>query len=265
MSERPYLSLLRQVRDHGELRTDRTGVGTYELFGRHLSFNLRDGFPLLTTKKMQWKSIVGELLWFISGSVDAHELRDKYGVNIWLPWADVDGHLGPVYGYQLRRQAGAVDQLDDAIDQLKRAPHSRRHIISLWDAMDLPEMNLPPCHGLVIQFHVDQEGGLSCQMYQRSADMFLGLPFNIASYALLTHMVAAQTGLHPKRLHICLGSAHIYRNHMGQVNTQLSRKILPGPELGLNANVDHIDDYTPEDINLIGYECHDAIHAEVAV
>lgn len=265
MNEQEYLDLLERVLLDGENRDDRTGTGTRAVFGESMEFDLKDGFPLLTTKKMQWKSIVGELLWFTSGSTNAFELRDKYGVKIWLPWADSIGELGPVYGRQLRGDKHSPDQLADVIKGLRDAPHSRRHVISLWQPRDLPYMALPPCHGVSIQFYVNNYGGLSCQMMQRSADAFLGLPFNIASYALLTHLVAAQTGTHPNTLRVTVGDTHIYHNHIEQVTAQLSRTPKTPPKLVLDPAVPCIDEYEPESIEILEYDHHPAIKAEVSV
>lgn len=257
-----YLDLLRKVRT-SPARIDRTGVGTMGFFGHQMRFNLQDGFPLVTTKRVHFKSVVGELLWFLSGSTNANELRDKYGVTIWDEWAAPGGELGPVYGAQWRSWGGrSIDQIAGVVDNIKRDPYSRRHLVSAWNPEDLSSMALPPCHA-VFQFHVS-DGKLSCQLYQRSADVFLGVPFNIASYALLTHMVASQVGLIPGEFIWTGGDCHLYSNHIDQADEQLSREPKRLPQLELYS-ANSIFDYTPDKIRLIGYEPHAAIKAPVAV
>ena len=268
---RQYQDLLDHVMRHGVLREDRTGTGTKGVFGYQMRFDLRDGFPMVTTKKLHLKSIVHELLWFITGSTNIGYLKANK-VRIWDEWADADGELGPVYGQQWRRWASPdgdeIDQLKAVISQLKTNPYSRRHIVTAWNPADVPEMALPPCH-MMYQFHVtpvaDGPDLLSCQLYQRSADIFLGVPFNIASYALLTHMVAQVCGLGVKDFVHTLGDAHIYSNHFEQVELQLSRSPKPLPRLELNPDVRDIDDFTYDDIKVVGYEAHPHIAGKVAV
>ncbi len=264
-----YLDLMRRILDNGATRTDRTGTGTLSRFGEHLSFDLSEGFPAVTTKRLWFKGVVTELLWFIRGDTNVRWLQD-HGVHIWDEWADPDtGDLGPVYGAQWRSWPAPgtphphIDQLAQVIEQIRTTPDSRRLIVSAWNPAVLPDMALPPCH-LLYQFHV-HDGRLSCQLYQRSADVFLGLPFNIASYALLTHMVAHVTGLKPGVLHIALGDAHLYLNHQAQAAEQLARSPLAPPTLWLNPGVTRIDDFTLPDIELHGYEHHAAIAAPIAV
>jgi len=261
-----YEELLAVVLNHGTHKHDRTGTGTRSLFGQQLRYDLADGFPLITTKRVHFKSVVGELLWFLSGSTNAHELREGYGVTIWDEWADEDGELGPIYGHQWRswstREGWRIDQIAALIDSLRHAPDSRRHIVSAWNPADVPEMALPPCH-VLFQFHV-ADGRLSCQLYQRSADLFLGLPFNIASYALLTHMVAAQTGYDVGEFIWSGGDCHIYNNHVDQVRTQIGRDPYPFPRLELAA-APSIFDYTPDHVTVHNYRHHPAITAPVAV
>ena len=263
-----YEDLLRTIITTGEHRPDRTGTGTRSIFGTRMQFDLAEGFPLVTTKRVHMKSIVGELLWMLSGSTDAQELSHKYGVTIWDEWADRHGDLGPIYGSQWRNWTGQYpdydshDQIANVIESIKTDPHGRRHIVSAWNVAELQGMALPPCH-LLFQFYVSN-GKLSCQLYQRSADMFLGVPFNIASYALLTHMIAQQTGLTVGTFIWVGGDTHIYDNHLEQVELQLSRDVRAFPALTLRkaASIFH---YTPADILVTGYNPHDAIKAPVAV
>lgn len=261
---RAYENLLQHVMDNGTHKQDRTGTGTRSVFGHQMRFNLADGFPLITTKRVHFKSVVGELLWFLSGSTNAHVLRDEYGVRIWDEWADEDGDLGPIYGGQWRSWGSwdSIDQIAEVIESIKSDPDSRRHIVSAWNVADVPDMALPPCH-LLFQFHV-AGGKLSCQLYQRSADLFLGVPFNIASYALLTHMVAQQTGLQVGEFVWTGGDCHIYNNHLDQVRTQLARDPYPFPTLRLDP-APSIDDYTPEHIHIDNYRHHPTITAPVAI
>lgn len=258
-----YLSLAWKAMHEGARKADRTGTGTRSIFGHQMRFDLAEGFPIVTTKAVHFKSVVGELLWFLSGSTNAHELRDKYGVTIWSEWADPDtGRLGPVYGYQWRKWNGYHDQIRAVIEQIKADPDSRRHIVTAWNPDDVPLMALAPCHCL-FQFYV-VDGKLSCQLYQRSADIFLGVPFNIASYALLTHMVAQQCGLGVGEFVWTGGDCHLYENHIEQAHMQLGREPRTLPRLHL-AKRASIFEYTPEDITLMGYEHHPAIKAPVAV
>jgi len=261
-----YHDLLRELLDSGLRKDDRTGTGTYSLFGRQLRFDLQAGFPLLTTKRVHFKSIVYELLWFLRGDQNVRWLQER-GVTIWDEWADADGNLGPVYGVQWRSwprpDGSAVDQIADVIAQIKRNPDSRRLVVSAWNPVDIPQMKLPPCHAL-FQFYVGQ-GRLSCQMYQRSADVFLGVPFNIASYALLTHMIAQVTGLQVGELVLTFGDVHLYANHVEQARTQLAREPRPLPSLRLNPAIECIDDFTFDDIELVGYDPWPSIAAPIAV
>ncbi len=261
-----YLDLLRDVYDHGVERGDRTGVGTRGVFGRQIRFDLGAGFPVLTTKKLHLKSIVHELLWFLQGSTNVAYLRDN-GVRIWDDWADEDGELGPVYGKQWRSWAApdgrVIDQISKAITQIRDNPHSRRIIVSAWNPADVDDMALPPCHCL-FQFFV-ADGKLSCQLYQRSADIFLGVPFNIASYALLTMMMAQVTGLRPGEFVHSFGDLHLYMNHLDQAAEQLSRTPRALPTMALNPDVHNLFDFTYDDFELRGYEPHDHIAAKVAV
>jgi thymidylate synthase len=266
MSERQYLDLLAEVLQNGARKTDRTGTGTLSVFGRQLRFNLADSFPLLTTKKLHTKSILIELLWFLRGDTNIKWLQER-GVSIWDEWADENGNLGPVYGYQWRHwrtpDGREIDQISELIKNLKSKPDSRRHIVSAWNPADVDKMALPPCHAL-FQFYV-ANGKLSCQMYQRSADLFLGVPFNIASYAALTLMVAQVTDLKPGEFVLTLGDAHIYMNHLEQVREQLSRSPRPFPRLKLNPAVKELLDFRYEDFTLEGYDPHPAIKAPIAV
>jgi thymidylate synthase len=263
----PYLDLVKQVLETGEARPDRTGVGTRSLFGHQMRFDLADGFPLLTNRRIHLKSVVHELLWFIKGETNIAYLKEN-GVSIWDEWANERGELGPVYGKQWRRWETAdgrvTDQLRGVIDQIRRDPHSRRLIVSAWNVGDLPKMALAPCH-VMFQFYVHGNGRLSCQLYQRSADLFLGVPFNVASYALLTHMIAQVTGLKPGEFVHTLGDAHLYENHLEQARELLSRDPRPLPTLKLNPSVRDIDDFTYDDIEVVGYDPHPPIKALVAV
>ena len=262
----PYLDLMRRVRDHGTLKSDRTGTGTRSVFGHQMRFDLAQGFPLVTTKKLHMKSIVHELLWFLKGETNIAYLKAN-GVRIWDEWADKDGNLGPVYGKQWRSWAApdgrTIDQISEVVAQIKKNPDSRRLIVSAWNPADLPAMALAPCHCL-FQFYV-ADGKLSCQLYQRSADIFLGVPFNIASYALLTLMMAQVTGLKPGEFVHTFGDAHLYSNHMEQVERQLAREIRPLPQLWINPAVTSIFDFKFEDFELTGYDPHPNIAAPVAV
>jgi len=261
-----YLDLLQHILDNGIEKSDRTGTGTRSCFGYQMRFDLQQGFPLVTTKRLHLKSIIYELLWFLKGATNIAYLRE-HGVSIWNEWANENGELGPVYGKQWRSWEGAdgkiVDQVTDLIKQIKTNPDSRRLIISAWNVADLSKMALMPCHTL-FQFYV-ADGKLSCQLYQRSADVFLGVPFNIASYALLTMMIAQVCDLEPGDFIHTFGDAHIYNNHIEQVNLQLSRKPLPLPTMKLNPSVKNIFDFTFEDFTLENYQSHPAIKAPVAV
>ena len=269
---RQYLDLMARALHQGAETMDRTGTGTLSVFGHQMRFDLADGFPLVTTKKLHLKSIVYELLWFLRGETNIAYLRE-HGVSIWDEWADANGELGPVYGRQWRAwNAGdgrTVDQITGVIDEIRRNPDSRRLIVSAWNVGDLPKMALQPCHAL-FQFHVapatgSGPGRLSCQMYQRSADVFLGVPFNIASYALLTQMVAQVCGLAPGDFILSLGDAHLYRNHLDQAREQLARAPLPLPRLKLNPQVRSIFDFRFDDIAIEGYRAHPSIRAPIAV
>ncbi len=261
-----YLDLLRYVKENGIDKDDRTGTGIHSVFGYQMRFNMEDGFPLLTTKKLHLKSIIYELLWFLQGDTNVKYLQE-HGVRIWNEWADADGDLGPIYGYQWRKwkdyKGGHIDQITEAIETIKNNPESRRIIVSAWNVADLPDMKLPPCHAF-FQFYV-AGGKLSLQLYQRSADIFLGVPFNIASYALLLLMVAQVTGLKPGDFVHTLGDAHIYSNHMEQVDLQLTREPRPLPVMRLNPDVKSIFDFKYEDFTLEGYDPHPHIKATVAV
>jgi len=261
-----YLDLLRHVRDHGARKDDRTGTGTLSVFGYQMRFALAERFPLLTTKKIHVKSVIHELLWFLQGSTNVEYLRAN-GVSIWDEWADSAGELGPVYGYQWRSWPAPdgrhIDQLADVVAQIRRNPASRRLIVSAWNVADIPRMALAPCHAL-FQFYV-ADGRLSCQLYQRSADIFLGVPFNIASYALLTLMVAQVTGLKPGDFVHTLGDAHLYLNHLEQADEQLARLPRPLPAMRLNPEVKDLFAFRYEDFTLEGYEPYPAIRAPIAV
>ncbi len=263
-----YHDLLRLVLREGKRRTDRTGTGTLSVFGAQARYRLGDGFPLLTTKKVHLRSIIHELLWFIKGETNVRYLRE-HGVTIWDEWADAEGELGPVYGAQWRAwpapDGTRIDQLAQVIEQIRKTPDSRRLIVSAWNPAQISGMALPPCHSL-FQFYVDpEEGTLSCQLYQRSADLFLGVPFNIASYALLTHLVAQVTGLRAGDFIHSFGDLHLYQNHLDQVAEQLGREPRALPTLRLNPAIQSIDDFRYEDISFEGYDPHPAIKAPIAV
>lgn len=261
-----YLDLEKYILEHGVKKIDRTGVGTLSVFGYQMRFDLQKGFPLVTTKKLHLRSIIYELLWFINGDTNIKYLKDN-GVSIWDEWADQDGNLGPVYGYQWRswpgRNGEKIDQISKLIDQIKKKPDSRRHIVTAWNPADVDDMALPPCHAL-FQFYV-ADGKISCQLYQRSCDTFLGLPFNIASYALFTHMVAQQCDLEVGEFVWTGGDVHIYLNHLDQVNLQLSREPLALPHLRINRKPASIFDYQFEDFEIVNYQSHPGIKAPIAV
>ena len=261
-----YLDLLQHVLDHGRPRLDRTGTGTKSVFGYQMRFNLEEGFPVVTTKKLHLKSIIHELLWFLAGDTNVKYLQDN-GVRIWNEWADENGNLGHIYGFQWRSwptpEGNSIDQISQLINEIKSNPISRRLIVSAWNVGDLDKMNLPPCH-LLFQFYVN-EGKLSCQLYQRSADIFLGVPFNIASYALLTMMVAQVTVLKPGDFVHTFGDAHIYNNHLDQVNLQLSRTPLALPYLKINPAIKSIFDFKYDDFELVNYQSHPHIKGDVSV
>jgi thymidylate synthase len=261
-----YLDLMRHVLEHGTRKEDRTGTGTVSVFGHQMRFNLADGFPVVSTKKLHLRSIIHELLWFLRGDTNIKYLKDN-GVSIWDEWADPNGELGPIYGYQWRSWptpgGGHIDQISQVIEQIKNTPDSRRLIVSAWNVAEIDKMALPPCHAF-FQFYV-ADGRLSCQLYQRSADIFLGVPFNIASYALLTLMMAQVTGLEPGDFVHTLGDAHLYLNHLEQAQLQLSRDPYPLPQMKLNPAVTSLFDFRFEDFELVGYEHHPHIKAPVAV
>ncbi len=261
-----YLDLMRHVRDHGVHKGDRTGTGTRSVFGYQMRFDLGKGFPAVTTKSLHFKSIIHELLWFLKGETNIAYLK-QHGVRIWDEWADESGELGPVYGYQWRSWPAPdgrhIDQITRVIEQIKNNPNSRRHIVSAWNVAEIENMALPPCHAF-FQFYV-ADGRLSCQLYQRSADVFLGVPFNIASYALLTLMVAQVTSLRPGDFVHTFGDAHLYLNHLEQVDTQLERDPYPSPQMVLNPDVRSIFDFTFEDFELVGYQHHSKSAAPIAV
>lgn len=262
-----YLDLLRHILDHGMEKHDRTGTGTISTFGYQMRFDLEEGFPLVTTKKVHLKSIIYELLWFLQGDTNVHYLQE-HGVRIWNEWADPDGELGHIYGYQWRSwpdyDGGNIDQISQAVEAIKNNPDSRRIIVSAWNVADLDRMNLPPCHAF-FQFYVSPDGRLSCQLYQRSADCFLGVPFNIASYALLTMMMAQVCGLRPGEFIHTLGDAHIYLNHLDQVHLQLEREPRPLPRMVINPEVTSIFDFHYEDFRIEDYNPHPAIKGIVSV
>lgn len=261
-----YLDLLEHVLEHGAQKDDRTGTGTYSVFGYQTRFDLSEGFPLLTTKKLHLSSIIHELLWFLAGDTNVKYLQEN-GVRIWNEWADENGELGPVYGAQWRSWRGAdgktYDQISQVVEQIKNQPFSRRHIVSAWNVPEIEKMALPACHNM-FQFYI-AEGKLSCQLYQRSADIFLGVPFNIASYALLTRMFAQVCGYQPGDFVITLGDAHLYNNHLEQARLQLTRDPLPLPEMKINPDVTSIFEFKFGDFELEGYQAHPHIKAEVSV
>ena len=263
---KPYLDLLDRILKEGVQKGDRTGTGTISVFGNQMRFNLQEGFPLLTTKKLHLKSIIYELLWFLQGNTNAKWLQDR-GVRIWNEWADEDGNLGHIYGYQWRSwpdyNGGHIDQISEVIDQIKKNPNSRRLIVSAWNVADIDNMNLPPCH-ILFQFYV-ADGKLSCQLYQRSADTFLGVPFNIASYALLTMMVAQVCDLQPGDFVYTTGDTHLYLDHIEQAKLQLTREPRKLPKMKINPNVKSIFDFQYEDFELVDYDPHPHIKATVSV
>ena len=263
---RQYLDLLATVLENGTRKQDRTGTGTLSIFGHQLRFDLSQGFPAVTTKKLHLKSVVGELIWFLQGSTNVRWLQER-GITIWDEWADENGELGPVYGSQWRSwptpDGGHIDQIGRVIESIRTNPDSRRHIVSAWNVAEIDEMALPPCHAM-FQFYV-ADGRLSCQLYQRSADVFLGVPFNIASYALLTHLVAQVTGLQPGEFVHTFGDAHLYLNHVEQAELQLTRQPYPLPELRLNSARTELTSFEIADIELVGYQSHPAIRAPIAV
>jgi thymidylate synthase len=261
-----YLDLMRHIRDEGRRREDRTGTGTIGVFGQQLRFDLREGFPLVTTKKVHLPAVIHELLWFLKGETNIAYLKE-HKVRIWNEWADENGDLGPVYGKQWRSWAApdgrTIDQIAEVIAEIRRNPSSRRLVVSAWNPADLDDMALQPCHTL-FQFHV-QDGRLSCQLYQRSADVFLGVPFNIASYALLTHMIAQVCGLGVGDFVHTMGDAHLYLDHLAAADTQLARSPRPRPQLELDPSITEIDDFRFEHIRIVGYDPHPAIRASVSV
>jgi thymidylate synthase len=263
---RQYHNLMKEVLEKGVQKSDRTGTGTISIFGHQMRFNLSEGFPMVTTKKLHLKSIILELLWFLKGSTDNNWLKER-GVSIWNEWAAPDGDLGPIYGYQWRSWPAPngehIDQIAEVVETLKKNPDSRRIIVSAWNVADIPRMALAPCHAF-FQFYV-ADGKLSCQLYQRSADIFLGVPFNIASYALLTHMMAQQCNLEVGDFVWTGGDCHLYSNHLEQVDLQLSRDFFPLPKLNILRKPDSIFDYEFEDFEIAGYESHPAIKAPVAI
>jgi len=261
-----YLDLLQRALDEGATKDDRTGTGTISVFGHQMRFDLSEGFPLLTTKKLHLKSIIHELLWFLKGSTNVKYLQEN-GVRIWNEWAKEDGELGPIYGYQWRSwpdyKGGNIDQISEVIESIKNNPNSRRHIVSAWNVGAIDDMQLPPCH-ILFQFYV-ADGKLSCQLYQRSADIFLGVPFNIASYAILTMMVAQVCGLKPGTFVHTLGDAHIYLNHIEQVKLQLTREPKSLPQMIINPDRKNIDEFVYEDFKLENYESHPHIKGAISV
>ncbi|MFN8733543.1 MAG: thymidylate synthase [Hyphomonadaceae bacterium] len=266
-ADRVYQALLADILENGQKREDRTGTGTLGVFGRQMRFDLADTFPLLTTKKLHTRSIIIELLWFLRGETNIAWLKEN-GCSIWDEWADAEGELGPVYGKQWRSWAApdgrSIDQISQLVAGLKSNPWSRRHVISAWNPADVDDMALPPCHCL-FQFHVSTDGKLSCQLYQRSADVFLGVPFNIASYALLTLMMAQVTGLKPGTFVHTLGDAHLYLNHLDQARLQISREPLALPRMKLNPDVQDLFAFNYSDFKLEGYQAHPSIKADIAV
>lgn len=261
-----YLELMKDILENGAKKTDRTGTGTYSVFGRQLRFDLSEGFPLVTTKKLHLRSIIYELLWFLNGDTNVKYLRDN-GVTIWDEWADENGELGPVYGHQWRSwpapDGRSIDQISNVLNQIKRNPDSRRHIVSAWNPAEVDNMALPPCHAL-FQFYV-ADGKLSCQLYQRSADYFLGVPFNIASYALLTHMFAQQCDLQPGEFVWTGGDVHLYSNHLEQARLQLAREPYPLPTLAIRRKPASLFEYQLEDFEIVNYQAHPTIKAPIAV
>lgn len=264
---KPYLDLMRHVLANGDVRQDRTGTGTKSVFGYQCRYNLQDGFPMVTTKKLHLRSIIHELLWFLQGETNIKYLKDNK-VSIWDEWADEQGNLGPVYGAQWRSwktpEGKSIDQISELIHDIKNNPQSRRLIVTAWNPSDVPKMALPPCH-CFMQFYVSTDGRLSCQLYQRSADIFLGVPFNIASYALLTMMIAQVCDLKPGEFVHTMGDAHIYMNHIEQCELQLSRETYPLPTMKINPNIKNIFDFKFEDFEVQNYKCHPHIKGEVAV
>lgn len=263
---KPYLDLLSHVLKNGSKKEDRTGTGTYSVFGYQMRFDLGKGFPLVTTKKVHLKSIIYELLWFLNGDTNIKYLNDN-GVKIWNEWADMNGNLGPVYGHQWRswknHNGETIDQITQVVESIKNNPDSRRHLVSAWNVGEIEKMALPPCH-IIFQFYV-ADGKLSCQLYQRSADLFLGVPFNIASYALLTMMIAQVTDLKPGDFVHTFGDAHIYKNHVEQIQLQLSRDVRPLPVMKINPHVKNIFSFKYSDFTLEGYDPHPVIKGDVAV
>jgi thymidylate synthase len=263
---RQYHDLLTRILDDGVEKSDRTGTGTLSVFGHQMRFDLAAGFPVVTTKKVHLRSVIAELLWFLRGSTNVNWLQER-GVTIWDEWADVNGELGPIYGYQWRSwptpDGEHVDQIARVVESIRTNPDSRRHIVSAWNVADVDDMALPPCHTL-FQFYV-ADGRLSCQLYQRSADVFLGVPFNVASYALLTHMVAQVTGLEPGDFVHTLGDAHLYTNHLDQARLQLEREPRPLPRLILDPGRSALDEFDLDDVAVEGYDPHPAIRAPIAV
>jgi thymidylate synthase len=261
-----YLELLHHVRTNGVFKDDRTGTGTISVFGYQMRFNLSEGFPAITTKKLHFRSIIGELLWFLKGDTNIHSLHEN-GVSIWDEWADENGNLGPIYGYQWRSWPTAdgrhVDQITQVLEQIKSNPSSRRLLVSAWNVGEIEKMALPPCHSM-FQFYV-VDGRLSCQLYQRSADIFLGVPFNIASYSLLTLMIAQIVGLEPGDFVHTLGDAHLYLNHQEQADLQLTREPRPLPQMNINTEVDSLFDFKYDDFEIVGYDPYPGIRAPVAV
>lgn len=259
-----YLDLLQDIMDNGQDADNRTGIYARKVFGRQMRFDLNDGFPLVTTKKVYLRAIIHELIWLLSGNTNIKYLHDN-NVTIWDEWADENGDLGPVYGHQWRNfNSQGIDQIKDVIERIKKNPQDRRLIVTAWNPAQIEQMALPPCH-CFFQFDVTPDGRLNCQLYQRSCDMFLGVPFNIASYSLLTMMVAQVCGLKPGEFIHTLGNAHIYSNHFDQVKLQLSRRPYPLPQMKINPDIKDIDDFKFEDFELVNYQCHPAIKGDVAV